>query len=177
MTWVSNYHHYCVAAVKTEYSEDSARLSPDGRWLAYRSTRSGRAEIWVRALAGSAPVRVSENGGREPMWSRDGQELYYLEASKMIARAVASGQNITFSSTTVLCDRPYFHGQVAGRTFRGQGAGATVDTLRTYDVAADGRFVMIPEAGGATNPATSPATGIVVVQNWLEELKRLVPIK
>ena len=88
--------------IKTEFSEDSARVSPDGRWLAYRSNRSGRSEIWVRATAGSAPVRVSQDGGREPTWSRDGRELFYLQG---------------------------------------------LDDLGTYDVAADGRFLMIPESG------------------------------
>jgi serine/threonine protein kinase len=49
--------------IKTEYSEDSSAVSPDGRWVAYRSNRTGRGEIWVRAIAGGAPVRVSQNGG------------------------------------------------------------------------------------------------------------------
>jgi Tol biopolymer transport system component/tRNA A-37 threonylcarbamoyl transferase component Bud32 len=155
--------------VRTEYVEDSASVSPDGRWLAYRTTRSGRGEIWVQATTGSAPVRVSQNGGREPVWSRDGRELFYLEGNKMIALAVKPGQEFSFSAPTILFDQPYFHGfGAAGNTF--------IDALRSYDVSRDGRFVMIPPAGNPNVSATAPP-GIVVVQNWTEELKQRVPTR
>ena len=72
--------------VRTEYVEDAASVSPDGRFVAYRSTQSGRSEIWVRAAAGSAPVRVSQSGGREPLWSRDGRELL-LSRGEQVDRA------------------------------------------------------------------------------------------
>jgi hypothetical protein len=147
--------------VRTTYVEDAASVSPDGRWLAYRSTRSSRPEIWVQATTGSAPVRISQNGGREPVWSRDGRELYYLEGNKMIALAVKPSQDFSFDAPTVLFDQPYFHGL---------GGNTALDALRSYDVAKDGRFIMIPSfvnptAGGGNAP------GIVVVQNWGEELK------
>jgi serine/threonine-protein kinase len=158
------------ALIKTEFNEDSARVSPDGRWLAYRSNRSGRSEIWVRATAGSAPVRVSQDGGREPVWSRDGRELFYLQGNKMIALAVKAGPEFSFASPVVLFDRPYFHGW-------GGDVVAGLEVISSYDVAADGRFLMIPEAGGESNRATAPATGIVVVQNWDQELKRLAPTR
>jgi hypothetical protein len=94
----------------TEFSEDAARVSPDGRWLAYRSNRSGRSEIWVRAIAGSAPIRVSQDGGREPIWSRDGRELFYLQGNKVIALTVKAGQEFSFAPPRVLFDRPYSPG-------------------------------------------------------------------
>jgi serine/threonine-protein kinase len=150
--------------VVTEFSEDSARVSPDGRWLAYRSNRSGRSEIWVRATAGSAPVRVSQDGGREPIWSRDGRDLFYLQANRVIGLTVKAGQEFSFAPPVVLFDRPYFHG------FGDNPSG--LDIIGTYDVAADGRFLMIPESGDP-NRAGPPATGIVVVQNWVEELKKI----
>jgi hypothetical protein len=156
--------------IRTEYSEDAARISPDGRWLTYRSNRSGRSEIWVRAVAGSASMRVSQNGGREPLWSRDGRELFYLEGNKVIALAVKSGEDFSFSAPEVLFDQPYFHPE-------GFLGGGPFDTMRTFDVAPDGRFVMIPAAADPTRPGTAPLQGIVVVQNWVEELKRLVPVK
>jgi Tol biopolymer transport system component len=148
--------------VRTEYVEDAASVSPDGRFVAYRSTRSGRSEIWVQAAAGSAPVRVSQNGGREPLWSRDGRELFYLEGNKLIALAVKPGQEFSFSPPTVLFDQPYFHG------FGGNPG--LLDPLRSYDVAKDGRFIMIPPPGNP-NVGAAPPPGIVVVQNWSEELK------
>jgi serine/threonine-protein kinase len=148
--------------VKTVYAEDSARVSPDGRWLAYRSNRTGRSEIWVRATAGPPPVPVSQDGGREPVWSRDGRELFYLQGNKMMAVAVKAGQQFTSAAPVPLFDRPYFHFTLD-----------ILDSVRSYDVAADGRFLMIPESGGDPNRAA--VTGIVVVQNWTEELKQKVP--
>jgi Tol biopolymer transport system component len=150
--------------IRTEYSEDSVRISPNGRWLAYRSNRSGRSEIWVRAVTGSAPTLVSQNGGREPVWARDGTELFYLEGNKMMALAVKGGQDFSFSAPQLLFDEPYFHGPT-------QQVGP-VDIVTSYDVAANGRFIMIPQTGDTRSDA---AQGIVVFQNWTEELKRLVP--
>jgi Tol biopolymer transport system component len=149
--------------VRTDYVEDAATVSPDGRWMAYRSTRSGRSEIWVQGVAaGSAPVRVSQNGGREPLWSRDGRELYYLEGNKPIALAVKSGSEFSFDAPAVLFDQPYFHGFT--------GTNPVLDQLRSYDVAKDGRFIMMPTPGNP-NVGAGQAGGIVVVQNWSEELK------
>lgn len=154
--------------IRTEYAEDAAAVSPDGRWMAYRSTRSGRPEIWVQAASGSAPVLVSQNGGREPVWSRDGRELYYLEGNKLIAHEVKNGSDSSFGPPAVLFDRPYFHGGSFGGP-AGMLNSPTLDVVRSYDVAKDGRFIMIPSP---TNP-TPGAAGIEVVQNWVEELKAI----
>jgi serine/threonine-protein kinase len=139
--------------IQTEYAEDDARVSPDGRWLAYRSDRTGRSEVWVRAVAGGAPVRVSQNGGSLPVWNRDSRELFYRERFKMMAVAIKPGADLAFNPAVELFDRPY---------------------AASYDIASDGRFVMIPPP-----PQDGPSAprGIVVVQNWTEELKRLVPGK
>jgi Tol biopolymer transport system component/tRNA A-37 threonylcarbamoyl transferase component Bud32 len=156
--------------IRTEYAEDSASVSPDGRWMAYRSTRSGRPDIWVQAATGSAPVPVSLNGGREPVWSRDSRELYYLEGNKLIAHAVKNGPDFSFGPPTVLFDQPYFHGGFFGGT-----AGvptSSFDVVRSYDVARDGRFIMIPSPKNPT-PDAGAAPGIWVVQNWVEELKAI----
>jgi Tol biopolymer transport system component len=143
--------------VATGYFEWLAALSPDGRRLAYVSNVTGRDEIWVRAYPGpGAPDRVSSNGGTEPVWSRNGRELFYLQDNKMMAVAVQSGAETRFGPAVELFDEPYGHGGPP-----------------TYDVAPDGRFVMIQP--GAGNQQTQAETSIVVVENWLEELKRLAP--
>jgi dipeptidyl aminopeptidase/acylaminoacyl peptidase len=157
--------------VRTEYAEDAATVSSDGRWMAYRSTRSGRPEIWVQAASGSAPVRVSQNGGREPVWSRDSRELYYLEGNRLIAHAVKNGSDSSFGPPAVLFDRPYFHGALFGGT-TGVPNSPSLDVVRSYDVAKDGRFIMIPSPTNPT-PGAGAAPGIVVVQNWVEELKAI----
>jgi Tol biopolymer transport system component len=114
--------------IRTEFVEDAASVSPDGQWLAYRSTRSGRPEIWVQSVSSAVPVRVSQNGGREPLWSRDGRELYYLEGNKLVALVVKAGQEFSFGAPSILFDQPYFHG------LGGPGS-AVLDQLRSYDVA------------------------------------------
>jgi serine/threonine-protein kinase len=148
---------------RTEYAEDSARISPNGRWLAYRSSRSGTDEIWVQPVSGGAPVRVSQNGGRQPVWSRNGRELFYIEGRKMMSLALRSGSDFAFESPVVLFEWPAPQ-SVVGFT-----------DLRSYDVAGDGRFLMLASVKEPAPAAIDAAAGIVVVQNWHEELGRLVP--
>jgi serine/threonine protein kinase len=59
-------------------SETNARISPDGRWLAYTTTESGRREVYVRPVAGGQRTLISSAGGGSALWNRDGKELYYL---------------------------------------------------------------------------------------------------
>jgi serine/threonine-protein kinase len=132
-----------------------ASLSPDGRWLAHTSDQSGRTEVWIRPYAGpGVPVRVSTKGGIEPVWSRTGHELYYLEGQRVMAVAVSTGSTFGFKPPTWLFDSRY---RIFGQPW-------------SYDVAADGRFLMIKQT---TEARTSPQ--VVVVLNWHEELRRLVP--
>ena len=67
--------------VNSPYDDVHARVSPNGRWMAYSSDVSGVNEIYVRSLtpAGQVgePIRVSTGGGSRPTWARDGRELYY----------------------------------------------------------------------------------------------------
>jgi len=77
-----------VPFVRTESDEPDARLSPDGRWVAYVSNESGHYEVYVRPFSPNAPGQgisdasgkwlISEHGGSSPMWRRDGKELYYI---------------------------------------------------------------------------------------------------
>jgi Tol biopolymer transport system component len=156
--------------VETDSSEDSARVSPDGKWLAYRTNRTTPGDIWVQPLSDSlphgAPIRVSNNGGTEPVWSRNGKELFYLEGNKMMTVSVTLGQASPFGKPEVLFERPYDHVLIS-RTFY------NYETIRSYDVAADGRFLMVPQP-----PAPDLVPGrIIVVQNWTEELKKLSPAR
>jgi Tol biopolymer transport system component len=64
--------------VQTMFGERNAEIAPDGRWLAYESNESGREEIYVRPFPDvSGGWQVSTGGGRMPLWSRNGQELFY----------------------------------------------------------------------------------------------------
>ena len=145
--------------VQTQYSEggEGAALSPDRRWLAYASDQTGQQEIWVRPYPGpGAPMRISPNGGVDPAWARNGRALYYLEGTKMMSVAVVAGASFDFKPPTLLFE--------AGDLITGDPP--------TYDVAPDGRFLMIKTVANQAAVAQ-----IVLVQNWHEELKRRVRVE
>jgi Tol biopolymer transport system component len=142
----------------SQFDEAQPMISPEGKLLAYISDRSGRFEVWVRSypdLEAMRPVQVSNNGGMEPVWSRNGRELFYLEGGNVMAVSVDREPELRFGKPQTLFPGP--------PSSRGPGS-------RAYDVAPDGRFVMLKEAGESTE-----STYVVVVENWFEELKRLVP--
>ena len=64
---------------RTSFAESNGRFSPDGRWVAYQSNETGRAEVYVQPFPGPGPKsQVSVGGGTLPRWPRDGGELFYL---------------------------------------------------------------------------------------------------
>jgi serine/threonine-protein kinase len=150
--------------VQSPFTERNGIISPDGRWLAYETNESGRFEIHVRPLpdVNSGHWQVSTNGGTRPIWTQSGQELIYVSPTgALVGVGVARGPSWTATTPTLLVKEGYF----------------TIPVWwgRSYDVSPDAqRFLMIKE-GGADGTA-APAS-IIVVQNWVEELKRLVPTK
>jgi eukaryotic-like serine/threonine-protein kinase len=150
--------------VKTADGEANGMISPDGRWLAYQSNEAGTWDIYVRPLRDldrGARFTVSTAGGTQPRWALDGRELFYLSTrNEMMSVKVGMSENWSVTTPVKLFDAsPYF-------------VGGTANPFFNYDVAREGRFLMI-KLGGPANEG-SPAT-IVVVQHWFEEVKRLVP--
>jgi serine/threonine-protein kinase len=144
----------------TPFDEHTGMLSPDDRWLAYVSNESGREEIYVRPFPGpGGRMQVSTEGGTEPMWSPDGRELFYRNGEKMMAVAISSEPELAPGKPTLLFEGRYETGLVWGTP------------SSNYDVAPDGRFVMIRTA---ERPGLAQLN---IVLNWFEELKRLVPTK
>ena len=123
--------------VATNANEGAATASPDGRWLAYQSDRTGRWEVYVRSLAPGAAedLPVSLDGGSEPVWSRDGRELFYrgvTEAgTKLIAARVDVGANFR-----ILSREPLFSDQRFLVSF----------PHSNYDVSPDGRHFAFVQA-------------------------------
>jgi serine/threonine protein kinase/Tol biopolymer transport system component len=150
--------------VETRFDEGGGVVSPDGRWLAYESNTTGPYEIYVRPFpavdGGIWPV--SAGGGMQPLWARDGRELFYIAPDGALMTVAVEARGSVWSAGAPVR-------LLAGNYYRG---GDTVST-RQYDVTADGqRFLMIKEQARETE--TAPP--IFVVQNWFAELKRLVPV-
>jgi serine/threonine protein kinase/Tol biopolymer transport system component len=143
--------------VVTPFNEMGARFSPDGRYLAYLSDRTGRQEVYVQAFPGPGePRQVSTDGGTEPVWARNGRELFYKQGEKMMVVDVTLASAFTASRP-----RPLFEGRYE--------VSFLVSGMRFYDVSPDGRFLMVK-----SDTPTAPRQLHLVV-NWFEELKRLVP--
>jgi serine/threonine-protein kinase len=150
-------------------SEGSPAVSPDGRWLAYVSDESGSYEVYVRPFPDVAAARwqISSGGGYHPHWSRGSGELFYLEGDgaevAMMVVPLESGET--------------FRQRAAVELFRGEFAGTgPIVGPDVYDVSADGqRFLMLALPPATETPDVRP--DIVIVQNWFEELKRLVPVE
>jgi Tol biopolymer transport system component len=139
----------------TAFIEGGAQLSPDGRWMAYISNESGRGEVYVQPYPGpGGKWQVSVDGGSEPMWNRDGRELFYRNAARMMAVAVSTVPGFSAGRPQLLFERRYLAIQLP-------------QTAPSYDVSADGqRFLMIKEAApGAGAP-------ISVIVNWPSLLSR-----
>ena len=130
---------------------DGFAISSDGQWLAYQSDESGRFEVYVRPFPKVNDGRfvVSRNGGTSPVWSRRGDELFYFSADgQLMSAAVRSQPGFSVGEGKTILGARYAVG------------------ARTYDVSPDGqRFLMVKDAGAQ----------IVVVENWLAELRAKVP--
>jgi Tol biopolymer transport system component len=146
--------------VQSPFIERNGIISPDGRWLAYESNESGRFEISVRPFPNvdGGVWQVSTTGGTRPIWARSGQELIYASPTSALMRVgVEPGPSWAATAPSLVVKEGYF-------TIPGWWG-------RSYDISPDGqRFLMIKESGVDGNLA---APSIIVVQHWVEELKRL----
>ena len=146
----------------TQYEERNAIFSPNGRWIALTSNRSGQTEVYVKPYPGQGGlVQISTDGGLEPMWARNGKELFYRNGEKMMVVPIETEPTFKAEKPRVLFEGSYLYGYTA--------------MTSNYDVTADGqRFVMVTEAP-STGSLEDLRGQIHVVLNWSEELKRLVP--
>jgi serine/threonine-protein kinase len=144
--------------IRTPSNELNPEVSPDGRWLAYESNPSGENEVYVRPFpdVDSGLWQVSSGGGRQPAWSRDGRELFFRAPDgSLMAVSVEAGPRFAVGLPGKVLDHTHY----------------SAGPYRSYDVSADGkRFLLLKR-----DADTAEAAHIVVVQNWFEELKRLVP--
>jgi Tol biopolymer transport system component len=137
-------------------------VSPDGKWLAFVTNESGRDEVYVQPYPGPGPrQQISTGGGVAPAWAKSGRELFYTTAITGPLRMMSVP--ITLAPFTAGSPRVVFEG-----TFNLQA------TTRGYSVSADGQRFYLTQMND--RPPVR-VTRMVLVQNWVEELKRRVPIK
>ena len=129
-----------------------ARISPDGRWIAYVADDSGALEVYVQRYPElDERYQVSVGGGGQPQWRSDQSELYYIAPDlTLIAIAVGEGQGYPFGSPQ--------------RLFRAPVAGGPDDARDHYVAMADGSRFLLDGAFG-----DSEDSPITVVVNWPAE--------
>jgi eukaryotic-like serine/threonine-protein kinase len=140
--------------VRSQWHDGSGQFSPDGRWVAYVSLESGRAEVYVTPFpAGGARWQVSTGGGNLPRWRGDGRELYYVSPDDEIM-AAAVGES-----------RDRFEVNGVARLFRASLAISPRTDQYPYDVAADGQRLLVTVVGDAEPPR------VALVTDWTAALK------
>jgi serine/threonine-protein kinase len=122
------------AILAGQFGEAAPALSPDGRWLAYQSSESGRTEVYARPTLGrGARVSISIQGGTEPLWAHNGRELFYRAGDSIMVATLTTGASLT----------------VTGRRLLIAGSFMTGGRFREYDVFPDdSHFIML--SGGRT---------------------------
>ncbi len=144
--------------LKTQFDEYNGQISPDGRWMSYNSNESGKMEVYVNTFpdANGGKWLVSVGGGAQPLWRRDGRELFYLSPDlKVLSVDVTTGPGVFDASRPkVLFARPR-----GGLTY--------MNLAPDYAVTADGqRFVANTALEGAGS------TAVTVLTNWSFGLKK-----
>ncbi|MGD2167127.1 MAG: protein kinase [Gammaproteobacteria bacterium] len=155
------------AVLATPAVEFGSVLSPDGSWLAYSSNDTGTIDVYMQRFPdGGGRIPVSVGGGIVPRWSADGSSLTYLSFTALVpqtmVRVPVTGLNrndappVLGSPMELFRWRYYFVPQA----------------MKTFDMTANGeRFLMI--TGASQNEGN--ANRLILVQNWFEELNRLLP--
>jgi hypothetical protein len=143
-----------VPLLQSEFSEEQATISPDGRWLAYTSNESGRPEVYVQSFPSPGrKSQISTAGGGDARWSADGRELYYIgEDRRVMAVAVKSGSTFERGAVAPLFDsgmQPHW-----------------AEARNHYDVSRDGQrlLFMSPVVDDRSAPFT-------VIVNWAAGLR------
>jgi len=140
--------HKVRPLVEAPFNQNGARLSPDGKWLAYVSDESDQPQVFVQAMSDpSIRAQVSSDGGTDPRWARSSNELFFLSKNQLMSVKLSPGGALNPGKPVVLFEdkRPW-----AG-----------------YDVAADGKLVVAREAD-----EKGTGTQINVVLHWFEEMKQ-----
>jgi Tol biopolymer transport system component len=152
-------------AAQSSYPFDAV-FSPDGKWLAYSVRGPDGLATYVQSMTSSSRYQIgrTEDIVHHPLWSHDGKRLIYFPGTGGSAVAVD------------IRTEPFAVGRPTPLPGDGLPLNVQPNSLLNHDVGPDGRFVTILDGAEAAGTAAS-SNQIVIVQNWFEELKRLVPVK
>ncbi|MGH9882360.1 MAG: TolB family protein, partial [Pyrinomonadaceae bacterium] len=152
-----------VPFLRTDFWEGSGRFSPDGRWVTYVSTESGKAEVYVQSFpASDGKWKISNGGGASPHWRRDGRELFYLSDER-------EGVEVKLMAVEVDGSGDTFEASLPKRLFELR-VGGPGGLGPHYDVTADGQRFLV-NTPVEENAPSSPSP-VTVVTNWAARLKR-----
>jgi Tol biopolymer transport system component len=143
-----------VSLVESRFAEGPPAISPDGHWLAYSSDESGRDEVYVVPFPNTTGAKwaISSQGGKEPVWSHTGRELFFRDgAGNLVAVEIRTTPKFSIGSSDVLFAAAGFRSGI---------------TQAQYAVSPDDRrFLMIRPFAGTTSEQ------LIAVENWAEDLK------
>jgi eukaryotic-like serine/threonine-protein kinase len=144
-----------VPVTQSAFQAISAKFSPDGHWLAYSSNESGRQEVYVMPFgSGTGKWQISSSGGTQPVWRRDGKELFYWSTDNNLM------------SVPITLKPGLVEVGAAHPLFRFNNPVGVIGVVSPYDVTTDGqRFVLI------TTPQQTPRP-VTLVTNWMADLKQ-----
>jgi serine/threonine-protein kinase len=168
--WDGNFDLYLLSLegdrqerplLNTSFAEMNAALSPDGRFMAYQSNESGRPEIYVRPFPGVDAARwpISSEGGDQPHWSPNGKELFYFKQHQLMVVPIETAPKFSAGKAQMLLETRIPTVPMFG--------------VLPYAMAPDGRRFLLIEEEANADPEKN-ASQIIVVVNWLEELRRMV---
>jgi Tol biopolymer transport system component len=145
--------HKPFPIVQTPFEERDPKISPDGKWMAYRNNESGRMDVYITAFpGGGAKWQVSTNGGMNARWRGDGKELFFVDSADNLMAV-----DVNASGNAAQLGVPHTLFEVVGAQRQ---AGP-------FDVTKDGKKFLINS--GNTKEANEPVT---LVLNWPAELKK-----
>jgi eukaryotic-like serine/threonine-protein kinase len=169
--------------LQTRAQKWHATLSPDGHWLAYVSLESGHPEVYVQPFPGpGARHQISTEGGLYPRWSSDGRKLYYGTTSDSDPGSILLSLPMPHrvGHTYLVADvstSPTFIASAPRVAFQDPEMKYTItQPVAGYDVAPDGRFLMVEVVRGP-GVIPPPPADVRLIVNWSEQLRARVPAR
>jgi serine/threonine-protein kinase len=148
--------------VATPYTEVGPEMSPDGHWFLYHSNESGANQVYVRPFpnANAGRWQVSTNGGLKGAWAPSGREIVYIDANgALMSVSVQTAPTFSSRTPTKILDAKFY----------------LVGPGRNYDISRDGQRFLIIKNPRVESTANDTPASMIVVLNWLEELKARLP--